>query len=528
MKNFIRSAKLNKALFFNNRKLGKSLEVQVLGLIAIVFTLFSAFNVYVSYHEQKVQALNQARRQASAIADSVFSSLNSLMVQDSMDKRKFYLKLLKLTTGDLDHLRVFRSDSVVTQFGPGLPGEQPIDELDFEVLRTGKMVTRLLEKEGGRKLRFVVPFLMSEDRGGVNCLECHNGKPGDVNGAISMVLSLDSMDTAAFNGFVKLVILNLAGLVIMLAMVMYVLYRLVLTPLSKLRKGIETIEVESNLGKTIDVDSENEVGLTASAFNKMIHKFHGIINHMASLADHLAAATTELSFATEQSTGQAEVQSRKVTEMSGSIEEVNKAISSIAGNAVEMAKRTELTRRNAMSGGKIISGSSADIEKLSHYSQKIGNILLVIDDIAKKTDLLAINAAIEAANAGEQGKGFAVVADEVRKLAERTTSATSEISLMIQDIQQFTNTASESMKGSSNVMNKIIVDTTKVNQMVDLIAVATEKQAGIINEMLGAATTVKEYSEGFVRSAGQSRTVAGELSDQSIKLQEVVDQFKTK
>jgi len=205
---------------------------------------------------------------------------------------------------------------------------------------------------------------------------------------------------------------------------------------------------------------------------------------------------------------------------------VNTAITAIAKSAADVAMTSEETRKQAMSGGDIIKQSSEAIGKLSDYSTKIGRILQVIEDIAKKTDLLAINAAIEAANAGEQGRGFAVVAEEVRKLAERTTKATGEIGGIIQDIQAFTSEAVDSMHGSGDAMNKIIYDTARVNEMVDHIAAATEKQSGITNIMFANIKTVNQLSEGFAYQSDETKKVALEINDEIYKLQSVVDQFK--
>ncbi len=298
----------------------------------------------------------------------------------------------------------------------------------------------------------------------------------------------------------------------------------IVRPLEKTVVMIEELN-SGNLNCRLDIESESEIGQMAVAFNSTLENFQRIIGQMGATADHLASATTELHASTERNSGQADLQTKKVTATLSSIDEVNMAICRVATHAVELAGTAVKTSGNAEAGGKIIGMSVKAIEKLSDYSSQIDKILLVIEDIAKKTDLLAINAAIEAANAGDQGKGFAVVADEVRKLAERTTRATREINSMIKDIQTHTQNAVTSMKHSSDTMEKIIREAAKVNTKVDQIVSATEFQTDLTNKMLESVREVNDLSKGFSVQAKETKQVAGDINDQSFKLQQIVDLF---
>ena len=282
----------------------------------------------------------------------------------------------------------------------------------------------------------------------------------------------------------------------------------------------------ADLSKSVEMETHDEISDVGELFNEFVHKVRRIVIQLANMAEHLASATTQLSTTTEHFSKHANSQSFEIAKIYNSVEEVNTAVAAIAKSAAEVSMTSETTRKSAMGGGRIIEGSSEAIGKLSGYSTKIGSIVQVIEDIAKKTDLLAINAAIEAANAGEQGRGFAVVAEEVRKLAERTTRATGEIGAIIQDIQLFTSEAVDAMKDSSDAMNKIINDTTRVNEMVDHIAAATEKQSGITNIMFANIRTVNQLSEGFAHQSNETKKVASEINDEIYKLQALVDQFK--
>ncbi len=306
----------------------------------------------------------------------------------------------------------------------------------------------------------------------------------------------------------------------------YLFNREVIVPIKSLTETIGFIDSSSDLNQRIEIRSHNnEIGKAGLAFNKMLDKFQSIIGNMAESAEHLAVATTELSATTLENAGQAKTQQGMVSEVAFTVERINSAISDIAKNANRVTKTSLETKRQAAESGEVIDRSGKAISELSDQSKKIGGILDVIEDIAKKTDLLAINAAIEAANAGHQGHGFAVVADEVRKLAERTTLATNEISGIIQKIQVYTDDVVQSMKLSSDAMSKIIVDTTKVDKMVEQIASSAENQANFVNAAVGSVRIIKELSEGFSNASDQTQTVAESISSQSNYLQDVVDQF---
>ena len=352
-----------------NSEFGKSsIRVRIVGSIAFFMIVMAIINVVVATNALDKQSISATKREALAMADSVLSSLNSMMVQGSIAERAEFIKLFQTTTHGLREVRVFRSPSVTAQFGPGMKGEQPLDELDHQVLSSGQPAFKITEGKNERLLRAVVPFLMTKNRGGVNCLNCHQGGEGTVNGAVSMLISLQKGDVALSKSKSHLAFANLLGLIITLGSVLYLQWHFVLAPLQLLRTSIEAIERDSDLSRTIKIYSKNEVGMAAMAFNRMLLKFQSIIGQMGSSADQLAAVTTELSYTTDQSAEQAKIQSEKVADMTESIEEVNKAISSIASNTVDVARISELTRINAMKGGKVIRGSSDAIDTLSGYS----------------------------------------------------------------------------------------------------------------------------------------------------------------
>ena len=307
----------------------------------------------------------------------------------------------------------------------------------------------------------------------------------------------------------------------------------VLSPMLHLNDVMTKVENTNDLTFKIDTKSEDENGRMAKAFNAMLDKFRNIIIEVNNSISHLASAFEELSASALQIANDTKSQGDRASQVAAASQEMRSTTIEIAKNITNVSNAANEANAVALKGGDIVSRtiesmngiaatareSSQIISTLGSRSQEIGSIVNVIDDIADQTNLLALNAAIEAARAGEQGRGFAVVADEVRKLAEKTMKATKEIGGMIKSMQDGTKKAIFSME----VEVKAVEDGVRLageadsslKEMVHQIMTAIEQQssatdqisddievvAGVVNETSTSAKQISEGAEEIARLA---------------------------
>ena len=295
-------------------------------------------------------------------------------------------------------------------------------------------------------------------------------------------------------------------------------------------------------GVDLTVASNDELGDLTVAVNAMSSSLRELVTELASSSREVASAATQIASSSEEIASGMKEQSSQVTQISSAVEEMSQSIVEVAKKAGEAANSAGESGRLATDGGKVvqdtIQGMNAiatavhagaqSVGELGKRGEQIGQVITVINDIADQTNLLALNAAIEAARAGEHGRGFAVVADEVRKLADRTTKATDEIAGSIQAIQTETGQAVERMNAGTREVETGVVKATGAGQSLEQIVAGAQSVAGMVQSIAAAAEQQSAASEEVSKSIESIAAVTKQASEGSTQAAAAATQLSTK
>ncbi len=339
------------------------------------------------------------------------------------------------------------------------------------------------------------------------------------------------------------------------SLLFYALIKKLFEPIKKLIERLKAIaEGDADLTHKLDEDRSDELGEMARQFNKFLGRMRNIMVSVSDLSGGMTKSISELSSTVGKISGGLHSQTDETNGVAVAVEEMNQTITQIAESANDTSSQANATIDSAKTSKEAVLDtvakmndialnvreSSDVIKRLGDSSTEIGEILNVINDIADQTNLLALNAAIEAARAGEAGRGFAVVADEVRKLAERTQSATKEISDMITVLQQESKDAvvkvasgveqvtdgTRSADRAEKAISEILDKTYQTTDMVNRIAAAAEEQAATTTEIARNVDKINNISSQNSSELAEISEFAKKVYDNAEELLAVVRQFK--
>jgi methyl-accepting chemotaxis protein len=354
--------------------------------------------------------------------------------------------------------------------------------------------------------------------------------------------------SSAFNLVVGLLIVATA-LTMLFA---WLLTNSITRPIASALEAAETI-AEGNLTRPIKVDGTDEAGRLLAAMQKMQEKLRDTLMRISGSATQLASAAEELNAVTDESARGLSQQNNEIEQAATAVNEMTSAVEEVARNAVSTSEASKNATASAGDGRDLVQETVNAIERMSgdvqstadlignlaEESRDIGKVLDVIRGLADQTNLLALNAAIEAARAGEAGRGFAVVADEVRALAHRTQQSTSEIERMVGSIQGGTEKAVGSMrnsteraestlniaKGAGLALDTINTAVVEINERNLVIAAAAEEQAAVAREVDRNLVNIRDLSAQSSNGASQTSAASGELTRLAVDLNSMVSRF---
>ncbi len=351
------------------------------------------------------------------------------------------------------------------------------------------------------------------------------------------------------------IIISASLTAILLILAGFVLFKLIIRPIENISHKIIAVG-KGDLGVSVDYRSNNEIGDIARNFNKMVLSFDDIINQILISSAEVVSAIDILQERAEQTTKGAQEQHEQTTQAATATEEMSQTITEIAQNASVVAETSSGAIIAAEKGKEAADGSvktvnsvytstvelASEIEKLNKSVLEIGKIITVINNIADQTNLLALNAAIEAARAGEQGRGFAVVADEVKKLAESTIQATAEISGKIGVVQRESEQTTRSMGEASGEVTKateyishlgsslqsIVESGLKVRDEITQIATAVDQQSAAASEVTSNIEKTAIISSDMQKMSVDVFSEIQNLAVVAAKLKESTKDFKVR
>ncbi|HUV99367.1 MAG TPA: methyl-accepting chemotaxis protein [Gallionella sp.] len=494
--------------WWNKLSLKSKLQIPIQLMLLVVLLLTQ----HVAMDKYKAEVLDQAKQKAMISSDGLLNGLNVMMeggIISDPTLRTLMVDKMKDSANVLD-LRVIRAKQVQDQFGPGLPSEQAVDDMDRTAIATKKIQTELLVKDGKNALRVVTPFIVSTNFRGTNCLNCHHVKDGSVNGAGSITVDLSQEYAMLHKADYMLWGVQLAIQVVLFFGIGW-LITIMTRPARELQLAMQNMQASGDLSKRVVVRSQDEIGKTAHAFNALIDGFAAIISKVISSAGTVTSTAAQLAASSLKTSQASQAQNEAAASTASAVEQITVSINSVAANTQDVRKLSEQSLDQTRQGNQSVTAMIAEIGHVQEaVTQIAGSVKEFVDstraiagmtqqvkDIADQTNLLALNAAIEAARAGEQGRGFAVVADEVRKLAEKSARSASEI-------DQVTNSLNQ--KSAS-------VEAVVQNGLSSLQA--TQEQVGRVSAIL------TEAGDAVSKSSHGVSDIAASVSEQSLASTEI-------
>ena len=534
----------------NNLKIWVRLTAAIWFVLVIVWTGMIHWQANVS----RETSIRQAGDFAKSIHEMTMAGLTGMMITGTIGQREVFLDQIKQLSVIKD-LHVARSDAVVKIYGPDSKSARPLDALERQVMKDAKPYAAIDNEGGIPTLRVITPTQASTNYLGKDCISCHQAPEGTVLGVVSMRVSLESVERDVADFRLKIA-LAAAGVSLLLLFVIYKFTRHFVTrPLDELSCSLtEITRGDGDLTRRLEVRGSDEIGQTARRFNEMMENFCRLIQQIRDSATQLSSASQDLSASAQRVATGSAIQSERSAQASSAVENMVNSIDSISQSTGLVHQQSQESLKRASEGNRVLEQLSSEMgdaeqavklmsSSITDFVKNTEAITVIAQDvkgIAEQTNLLALNAAIEAARAGEAGRGFAVVADEVRKLAEQSAHSASRIgtitgTLAAQSVKvreaideglgHFAS-SQKAVSGVADVLQSEHGSVLEVGRGLDAIASATDEQRRVSHEVFENIEAISGRAEQNNAAITQTAAAAQSLNTLAQALQAIVRRFK--
>ena len=518
---------------FVQLSLAKKINI-FLVLLAIIFL---STTVIFFWFDEKALSEKFVRNNLENLALNYFDSVNTMMLTGTAANRKI-AQQKALSQEEIVEARIIRAPMLIKTFGKGFDDQAPIDEFERNGL-AGNKEFKHITQDGKNMMTFIMPIRAKSDYRGTNCLTCHQVNENEILGAVKITYDLTTVDKDINESILKAGLLQLIITVICFGLLSFMFSKLVISRLRRLKRTINDVEANLDLNQTIKVNYDDELGAVSVALNSMMGKFKDSFLSFSSATEQLigsAKNVDEISTLTREAVLN---QKNGTDSVAAAINELDASADEVQSNTELAAQKSVHASESATQGLVLVDSAKTGINQLrdqvventsmitelSNKTNEVGSVLEVITGIAEQTNLLALNAAIEAARAGEQGRGFAVVADEVRGLANRTRESIDQIQTTISGLQVDAKKAVTSMNEVSEQASEKAKNVTDVASLLEGIAGQIRELDELNCQISNAAKQQNIAADEINKNVVDISNVAEQSSDDAIKGKQISEEL---